>query len=317
MPSYAELRCISNFSFLRGASRPEELVARAKQLGYHALALTDECTMSGIVRAHVAAKEQDLKLLVGSEFQVFCAFPFTLTVLACNLNGYGNLCQFITKLRRSSEKGTYLLDISEVSGRELQDCVVIASPQRMSQPDQLEHVARWVLNNFMGRCWLGVNLLRLLDDEMWLYRLRAVSELTAIPLVATGDVHFHVRSRKPLQDVMTATRVGKPLTECGLALQPNAERHLRTRLRLAQTYPDDLLAETMHVAERCHFSLDELKYQYPDEVVPAGGTAASYLRRIPMRGQADVGHRACLPRCSHKSSTSWNSSPSSSTSTIF
>ena len=284
MPSYAELRCISNFSFLRGASRPEELVARAKQLGYHALALTDECTMSGIVRAHVAAKEQDLKLLVGSEFQVFCAFPFTLTVLACNLNGYGNLCQFITKLRRSSEKGTYLLDISEVSGRELQDCVVIASPQRMSQPDQLEHVARWVLNNFMGRCWLGVNLLRLLDDEMWLYRLRAVSELTAIPLVATGDVHFHVRSRKPLQDVMTATRVGKPLTECGLALQPNAERHLRTRLRLAQTYPDDLLAETMHVAERCHFSLDELKYQYPDEVVPAGETAASYLRRITYEG---------------------------------
>ena len=284
MPSYAELRCISNFSFLRGASRPEELVARAKQLGYHALALTDECTMSGIVRAHVAAKEQDLKLLVGSEFQVFCAFPFTLTVLACNLNGYGNLCQFITKLRRSSEKGTYLLDISEVSGRELQDCVVIASPQRMSQPDQLEHVSRWVLNNFMGRCWLGVNLLRLLDDEMWLYRLRAVSELTAIPLVATGDVHFHVRSRKPLQDVMTATRVGKPLTECGLALQPNAERHLRTRLRLAQTYPDDLLAETMHVAERCHFSLDELKYQYPDEVVPAGETAASYLRRITYEG---------------------------------
>ena len=284
MPSYAELRCISNFSFLRGASRPEELVARAKQLGYHALALTDECTMSGIVRAHVAAKEQDLKLLVGSEFQVFCAFPFTLTVLACNLNGYGNLCQFITKLRRSSEKGTYLLDISEVSGRELQDCVVIASPQRMSQPDQLEHVARWVLNNFMGRCWLGVNLLRLLDDEMWLYRLRAVSELTAIPLVATGDVHFHVRSRKPLQDVMTATRVGKPLTECGLALQPNAERHLRTRLRLAQTYPDDLLAETMHVAERCHFSLDELKYQYPDEVVPPGETAASYLRRITYEG---------------------------------
>lgn len=284
MPSYAELRCISNFSFLRGASRPEELVARAKQLGYHALALTDECTMSGIVRAHVAAKEQNLKLLVGSEFQVFCAFPFTLTVLACNLNGYGNLCQFITKLRRSSEKGTYLLDISEVSGRELQDCVVIASPQRMSQPDQLEHVARWVLNNFMGRCWLGVNLLRLLDDEMWLYRLRAVSELTAIPLVATGDVHFHVRSRKPLQDVMTATRVGKPLTECGLALQPNAERHLRTRLRLAQTYPDDLLAETMHVAERCHFSLDELKYQYPDEVVPPGETAASYLRRITYEG---------------------------------
>jgi error-prone DNA polymerase len=107
IPAYAELRCVSNFSFLRGASRPEELVERAKQLGYHALALTDECSMSGMVRAHVAAKEHGLTLLVGSQFQVACAFPFSLTVLACNLEGYGNLCQFITKLRRSADKGTY------------------------------------------------------------------------------------------------------------------------------------------------------------------------------------------------------------------
>ncbi|MDO9001873.1 MAG: error-prone DNA polymerase [Aquabacterium sp.] len=284
IPPYAELRCVSSFSFLQGASRPEELVERAKQLGYHALALTDDCSMSGMVRAHVAAKENGLTLLVGSQFQVSCAFPLSLTVLACNLNGYGNLCQFITKLRRSSDKGSYHLDVADISGSELLDCVVIASPQRMSTPPQLEQAARWVLTHFLGRCWLGVDLLRLLDDEMWLYRLRQVSEHTAIPLVATGDVHFHVRSRKPLQDVMTATRVGKPLTECGLELQPNAERHLRTRLRLAQTYPADLLAETLHVAARCQFSLDELKYQYPDEVVPQGETAASYLRRITYEG---------------------------------
>ncbi|MBZ8143786.1 error-prone DNA polymerase, partial [Rubrivivax gelatinosus] len=137
---------------------------------------------------------------------------------------------------------------------------------------------------FIGRCWLGVELLRQLDDEIWLLRLRQASELSAIPLVATGDVHFHVRSRKPLQDVMTATRVGKPLTDCGSALQPNAERHLRTRLRLAQTYPDKLLAETLVVAARCNFSLDELRYQYPDEVVPAGHSPASYLRQITYEG---------------------------------
>ncbi len=284
IPAYAELRCVSNFSFLRGASRPEELVERAKQLGYHALALADECSMSGMVRAHVAAKEHGLSLLVGSQFHITCAFPFSLTVLACNLNGYGNLCQFITKLRRSADKGTYQLSIADIVGSELLDCVVIASPQRMSTAAQLEQTARWVLKHFLGRCWLGVDLLRMLDDEMWLHRLRQVSELTAIPLVATGDVHFHVRSRKPLQDVMTATRVGKPLTACGLELQPNAERHLRTRLRLAQTYPADLLAETLNVAARCHFSLDELKYQYPDEVVPAGETASSYLRRITYEG---------------------------------
>jgi error-prone DNA polymerase len=171
-----------------------------------------------------------------------------------------------------------------VTGDELLDCVVLVSPKRMSTPAQLLSVARWLLEHFTGRCWIGVDLLRVMTDEMWLYRLRAMGEQSEIPLVAVGDVHFHVRSRKPLQDVMTATRIGKPLTECGLDLQENAERHLRTRLRLAQTFPPELLAETLRVAERCRFSLDELKYEYPDEVVPAGETAPSYLRRITYEG---------------------------------
>ena len=237
IPEYAELRCVSNFTFLRGASQPEELVERAMKLGYQALAIADECSLSGVVRAHVAAKEHGLKLLIGSQFQVKCNFPFTLTVLAVNLNGYGNLCEFITKLRMASEKGTYRLELANIAGSELTDCVVVASPKRMSTPAQLEQAAVWVLENFIGRCWLGVDLLRLLDDEMWLYRLRQVSEHTAIPLVAAGDVHFHVRSRKALQDVLTATRIGKPLTECGLDLQPNAERHLRISLGLPLRSP--------------------------------------------------------------------------------
>jgi DNA polymerase III alpha subunit len=291
IPAYAELRCVSNFTFLRGASQPEELVERAKQLGYSALAIADECSLAGVVRAHVAAKEHELKLLIGAQFQVDWGIatsssttPFVLTTLACNLHGYGNLCQFITKLRRSSEKGTYHLDIADIAGAELSDCVVLMSPQRMSEPEQLQTVARWLLDNFIGRCWLGVEQIRVLDDEMWLHRLRQVSGSTAIPLVAVGDAHFHVRSRKPLQDVLTATRVGKPLTECGLDLQPNAERHLRTRLRLAQTFPEDLLAETLVVAARCVFTLEELRYQYPDEVVPARHTSTSYLRQITYEG---------------------------------
>ena len=291
IPEYAELQCVSNFTFLRGASQPEELVERAKQLGYTALAIADECSMAGIVRAHVAAKEHGVKLLVGSQFLVDWGLessastaPFTLTVLAINANGYGNLCEFITKLRRSSEKGTYHLDIGDIAGPELHDCVVVMNPMRMSEPEQLETAAKWLLRHFIGRCWLGVEQIVVMDDEMWLYRLRQVSGFTAIPLVATGDVHFHVRSRKPLQDVLTATRVGKVLTECGLDLQPNAERHLRTRLRLAQIYPDDLLAETLNVAARCEFSLEELRYQYPDEVVPAGHTSTSYLRQITYEG---------------------------------
>ncbi|MEO5794680.1 MAG: error-prone DNA polymerase [Rhodoferax sp.] len=282
--AYAELWCLSNFSFLRGASQPGELVARAKQLGYAALAVTDECSMAGIVRAHVAAKEQALPLLVGSQFQVSGAAPFTFIVLACNLNGYGNLCEFITGLRRSSQKGSYHLSREAIAPQALADCVVLAAPDRRSTGPQLESVARWLLSAFTGRCWLAVQMLRVLGDEMWLHQMRQVSALTAIGLVAAGDVHMHVRSRKPLQDVLTATRIGKPLTACGLALQPNAERHLRTRLRLAQTYPPDLLDATLQVAARCDFSLDALRYQYPDEVVPPGETPMGYLRRITYEG---------------------------------
>ena len=314
LPDYAELRCVSNFSFLRGASQPDELVERAKQLGYAALALTDECSLAGVVRAHVAAKDHGLQLLIGSQFLVepdeqvgSQAAPFTLTVLACDLEGYGNLSAFITKLRRSSEKGTYRLPLAEIGGAELAGCVVLASPRRMATPAQLGWLGTWLLREFLGRCWFAVEKLRLLDDEMWLHRLGEISAATEIPLVAAGDVHFHVRSRKPLQDVLTSTRLGKPLTDCGLELQPNAERHLRTRLRLAQTYAPELLAETLKVAARCSFSLDELRYQYPDEVVPAGETPAGYLRRltyegagrrwpdgIPAKVQAQIEHELAL-----------------------
>jgi error-prone DNA polymerase len=258
---------------------------RAKELGYSAFAMTDECTMAGIVRAHVQAKESGLKLLVGSQFQVDCEMPFNLVVLACNMNGYGNLCEFITRLRRASEKkGTYKLPQEDIRGSDLADCLVVVSPDRISTSEQLLTIGRWTLQHFIGRCWMGVEQLRTLDDEIWLYKLRQVSEATAIGLVAVGDVHMHVRSRKPLQDVMTAIRVCKPLTECGLDLQQNAERHLRTRLRLAQAFPAELMAETLNVANRCEFSLDELKYQYPQEVVPAGETPASYLRRVTYEG---------------------------------
>jgi error-prone DNA polymerase len=284
LPDYAELRCLSNFSFLKGASRPEELVLRAKELGYCALALTDECSMAGVVRAHVQAKEAQLKLLLGSQFHVECDMPFTLTVLACNLNGYGNLCEFITRLRRSSDKGSYRLALDGVRGADLLDCVVLVSPDRGASPEQLMTLGRWTLQQFTGRCWFGVELLRAIDDDLWLHRMNEVSHATAIPLVASGDVYMHIRSRKPLQDVLTATRIGQPLTQCGFELQPNAERHLRSRLRLAQTYPPELLAETLRVADRCDFSLDELKYQYPQEVVPEGETPASYLRRVTYEG---------------------------------
>lgn len=311
LPAYAELRCISNFTFLRGASQPEELVARAKTLGYSAIAITDECSLAGVVRAHVAAKAHGMALLLGAQFCIqprnADEAPFTLVVLAQNLNGYGNLCQFITKLRRASEKGTYFLDLDGIRGAELEDCLVLLCPERQASDAQLEAMGRWTLTHFTGRCWIGVDLVRRIDDELWLHRMRTLSALTALPLVAVGDAHMHVRSRKPLQDVLTATRLGKPLTECGYALLRSAERHLRSRLRLAQTFPAELMAQTLQVVARCAFSLDELRYQYPDEVVPAGHTPESYLRQatyegagrrwpqgIPEKVQAQIEHELTL-----------------------
>lgn len=285
LPSYAELCCLSNFSFLKGASKPEELVVRAKKLGYSALAMVDECSLAGAVRAHVEAKSAGLKLLIGSQFEVQSETPFTLVVLAQNLNGYGNLCEFITRLRRASDrKGTYCLLQEDLQGRDLEDCVVVVLPARSSSPELLLSIGQWSLLHFIGRCWFGVEQLRLIDDEIWLHKMREASAATAMPLVAVGGVYMHVRSRKPLQDVLTATRVCKPLTECGLELQQNAERHLRTRLRLGQAFPDDLLAETLNVAARCAFSLSELQYQYPEEVVPKGESPESYLRRVTYEG---------------------------------
>lgn len=284
IPDYAELRCLSNFSFLRGASKPEELVARANKLGYRAIAIADECSMAGVVRAHAAAKEAGIQLLVGSQFQVDADTPFSFVVLATNRNGYGNLCEFITHLRRRSEKGTYELDLAEIDSKTLADCVVIAVPDRRCSQAQMEVIARWLLMHWTGCCWLGYEQLRRLDDEVQLYKLRQCSEQTAVPIVAVGDVHMHVRSRKPLQDLLTATRLRLPLSDCGLKLSQNAERHLRTRRRIAERCPAELMEETLQVAKRCQFSLDELKYQYPSEVVPAGETPASYLRRIVHEG---------------------------------
>lgn len=284
IPEYAELRALSNFTFLKGASWPEELVERAKKLGYSAIAVCDECSMAGAVRAHVEGKEQGLKVIHGSQFAVTCDAPFTLVVLACNLEGYGNLCQFITGLRRTAKKGTYHLELDAIEPEALADCLVLVSPDRESTDAQLEAIGRWLLSSFIGRCWFAVEVQQVLDDEMWQYRMHKLSELTAIPLVASGDVRLHVRSRKPLHDVMTAARVGRPLTECGLDLELNSEQHMRTRVQLAQRFSTALLAETLNVAARCTFSLDELRYQYPSEVVPDGQTPSSYLRQLTYEG---------------------------------
>lgn len=277
LPGYAELHCISNFTFLRGASHPEELVLRAHALGYSALAITDECSMAGIVRAHVAARDCGLKLLIGTE--IVLDEQIRLVLLASNREAYGHISTLISRGRRRSAKGAYRLAREDLEIN-LDHCLALLLPGDL--PSEAD--ARFVARRFPACAWIAVELLYGPNDAGRLQSLQDLGRRCSLPLVAAGDVHMHLRSRKPLQDTLTAIRLRTPLQAAGHALQPNAERHLRSRLRLAQIYPAPLLAETLRVAQRCNFSLDSLRYEYPGELVPAGRTATAHLRELAMAG---------------------------------
>jgi error-prone DNA polymerase len=372
---YAELHCLSNFSFLRGASRPEELVERAAQLGYSALAITDECSVAGVVRAHVAARERGLKLIVGAEFRLDDGLRCVL--LARDRAGYGLLCRLITRGRRNAQKGQYRLSRVEAAevmeggrgrrgdndqgvggsgpsalgrpadrlarlgtcpAKDAHDPVPEGSalgilprdafagqargPQASAAPAALRPLpptpcplppdsptpyplaplpppllalwlpgpqpdpdeARWLASLLPGQAWIAVELLTTGLDRRRLAALQALGAELSLPLVAAGDVHMHVRGRRALQDVLTATRLRTTVEQAGLALFPNGERHLRPLARLAELYPPELLAATVEVAARCSFSLDELRYEYPQEIVPPGHTPSSWLRHLTEEG---------------------------------
>jgi error-prone DNA polymerase len=279
LPAYAELHCLSNFSFLRGASHPEELVARAHQLGYSALALTDECSFAGVVRAHAAAKECGLPLILGSEIRLVDGMQ--LVLLATEREGYGNLSELITRGRRRGVKGRYVLEAGDLD-QGLPGCLALLVPGAVPDVPQ----ARWLAERFAGRAWIAVELLCGANDKARLAALRQLGEACGLPLAAAGDVHMHLRSRRKLQDTLTAIRLCKPLAQCGQALYPNAERHLRLRLRLANLYPRELLEETALIAARCTFSLDCLRYEYPEEIVPPGATPSGHLRALTEMGLA-------------------------------
>ncbi len=301
LPDYAELFCLTNFSFLQGASHAEELVARAAQLAYAALAITDECSLAGVVRAHAQAKRAGLPLIIGAHFHLRHAdggAALSLLALAQNREGYGNLSELITlaRTREGAVKGSYLLtpdDFAAPRGaqahlRGLPDCLLILLPHYPShQPadtDRLHAQAAWLSATFPGRSWMGLNLLHRAHDDAHRLSVQEVAWQHGLAVLALGHVCMHVRSRKPLADTLCAVRVGKPLAECGYALAQNAEQHLRSRLRLANIYPPRALAETVRVAGLCTFSLDELRYEYPDELVPAGRTPAAYLREETYSG---------------------------------
>jgi DNA polymerase III alpha subunit len=279
---YAELHALSNFSFLRGASQPEELVAQAAWLGYRALALTDECSLAGIVRAHVAAKEHGLALLIGSELR--CTDGLNLVALASSRAGYGALCRLISKARRASPKGSYSLTRADLEGA-LAECLIIwLPPGGVTCAERQQEEGAWLRERFAGRLWIGVELLTSGLDARRLAMLTLLGKQLGVPCVAAGDVHMHRRSRRALQDVLTAIRLNTTVDKAGYALYPNGERCLRPLNRLRELYPAPLLAATLQIAARCHFSLDELRYEYPEEIVPPGETPTSHLRALTERG---------------------------------
>jgi error-prone DNA polymerase len=279
MVAYAELHALSNFTFLRGASHPEELVKTAAELGYDALAITDECSVSGVVRAHMAAKEAGLKkLIIGSEVRLENSLK--LVVLAMNRQGYARLCQLITTGRRAAAKGSYKLTPDDFSDG-LPNCLCLWIPDNQLV---LREEDDWIRNAFDDRLWIAVELLADGLERQRVKRLCDLGQAIGLPLVACGDVHMHCRKRRALQDTVTAIRECLTLERAGFALYPNGERFLRSRRSIASVYSPELLRATLSIANRIDFSLDELRYEYPDELVPPGESPESYLRQLSEEG---------------------------------
>jgi len=272
-------------------------VERAAALGYGALAITDECSLAGVVRAHVEARAQGLHLVVGSEIRLVqpgSGEPHArLVLLAQTRRGYGNLSHWITVARRRAAKGTYLAHPGDLEGKVpnapmlagLPECIALLVPAASQGFEEVFAHAMWLKTWFgADRAAIALELLHRTGDEELLERVLRVAQFTGLRIAAAGDVLMHVRSRKPLQDTLCATRIGKPVAECGYALEPNAEQHLRARGRLAALYAPEWLENTMAIAAQCCFSLGELKYEYPQEIVPVGETPASWLRRLVEEG---------------------------------
>ncbi len=278
---YAELHCLSCYSFLRSASHPHELVERAAALGYRALAITDECSFAGIVKAHVAAKAAGIKLIIGSELRL--EEGLRLVALVPNRAAYSELSGLISMARRRSPKGEYRVALRDVVFH-LKRCLLVWLPQGDDEHNrayglQLQRLCK-------GRLWLGVSHL-LGNNEVQRYlALHALAQELDIPMVACGDVRMHVATRKPLHDVFTALYHNTSIAQLGRRRLGNSQQHLRALDKLQRLYPPALLEETQRIAALCQFSLDELRYEYPEEVVPEGYDANRYLRELVAQGSA-------------------------------
>ena len=278
LPDYAELCCQSEFSFLQGASPPEVLVRQAAELGYQAIAITDECSVAGVVRAWCQARETRIKLLIGSIFRVHDAAPvsWSVLVLATSRPGYGSLCQVITEACSRSTKGSYEFHPEDLG--HLRECLAVVLPPPASPLPGVESGIKALKQHFNGMWWVGDTALLRANEPTVRQHIGELALQHGVSLVAIGQVHMAKRSDKALQDVMTAIGKRQPVHACGHLLAPNAEQHLRSRLQLSQLYDAQSLAQTIEIANRCEFDLGSLRYEYPTEIVPDGYTEQAYLR---------------------------------------
>jgi len=297
MHAYAELQITSNFTFLTGASHPQELVAQAAALGHCAVALTDTHTLAGIVRAHQAAKEHGIPLVVGSRLLLMtlphCP-PLELLVYPTTRAGYGRLCRLLTLGKRRAPKGECHLTLHDFLEQQAGLLAVVVPPRDVTD-HTLETLAGLrdylQLNRNAGeqgdRLSLAVSRLFTHDDTARLRQIIALAEHTRIPLVAVNDVHYHAPDRRPLQDVLTCIRLGVRIDEAGRRLFANAERHLKSPDEVARLFTlcPEAVERAVEVARRATaFSLDELRYQYPDETCPPGKTPIEHLTSLAWAG---------------------------------
>src|SRR6201993_2546981 len=288
---YAELQVTTNFSFLRGAAHPDELVVTAAALGHRAIAITDRNSLAGVVRAHHAAKEVGLRLVVGCRLDL--RDGTSLLAYPEDRAAYGRLTRLLTIGKRRAPKGECHLDYADVVGHGEGQIVIVLPPETA---DMAEFATR-VAADFRGRAYLAAHHLYRGDDMQRLARLAALGEATGLPLVAVNDVLYHLPERRPLQDVLTCIREGCTIAEAGYRLAANAERHLKPPQEMARLFRghEDAVERSREIVERCRFSLNELRYEYPEEPVPEGQTPQQRLAELAWQGAAERFHSSAAP----------------------
>jgi error-prone DNA polymerase len=283
-PAYAELQVTSNFSFLRGASHPDELVVTAAALGHAAVAITDRNSVAGIVRAYHAAKTVGIRLVVGVRLDL--ADGASLLAYPQDRAAYGRLTRLLTLGKRRAPKGECHLDYADIAAHGEGQIVIVLPPEDGPREYDVAAFAGRVATDFAGRAYLAAHHLYRGDDAVRLAHLASIAESTGLPLVAMGDVLYHIPERRKLQDVVTCIREHCTVAQAGFRLAAHAERHLKPAAEITRLFRgyEDAVARTLEIVERCQFSLEELKYEYPEEPVPDGMTPQQRLAQLTWEG---------------------------------